>query len=364
MILSFGFGRYGFQPLRGLAPSGLVGSADGHTPNELEPVRLHAALNWVIDTSADLLPGGNLEGTLERYLDRLLEWVGAEQGSIMLLKEDELSVVASRGLSPEVQPGMRVGLDAGPAGEVVTDGRPRLITGRIDSERKTSRPRSAMVIPIRAQERIVGVLNVGKLSGAEDFTPDDLQTISIVAAQLAWILSNFDLMAKMWTLAITDELTGLYNRRYFTLRLGEELQRSERYDTPLCLVMMDLDGFKELNRGHGHLIGDEILTQVCAVIRRNLRAVDVPARFGGDEVVVLLPETPVAAGFNIITRLQQAVASEVYVGHDGVPVKLTICAGIAQFPGDATNPNDLIHKADVALLDAKAVGNGRLLLAE
>ncbi|MBI3974832.1 MAG: sensor domain-containing diguanylate cyclase [Armatimonadetes bacterium] len=330
----------------------------------MEPVRFHAALNWVIDTSADLLPGGNLEGTLERYLDRLLEWVGAEQGSIMLLKEDELSVVASRGLSPEVQPGMRVGLDAGPAGEVVTDGRPRLITGRIDSKRKTRRPRSAMVIPIRAQERIVGVLNVGKLSGAEDFTSDDLQAISIVAAQLAWILSNFDLMAKMWTLAITDELTGLYNRRYFTLRLREELQRSERYDTPLCLVMMDLDGFKELNRGHGHLIGDEILTQVCAVIRRNLRAVDVPARFGGDEVVVLLPETPVAAGFNIITRLQQAVASEVYVGHDGVPVKLTICAGIAQFPGDATNPDDLIRKADVALLDAKAVGSGRLLLAE
>ncbi len=330
----------------------------------MEPVRLHAALNWIIDTSADLLPDGNLEGTLERYLDRLLEWVGAEQGSIMLLKEDELSIVASRGLGPEVQPGMRVGLDEGPAGEVVSDGRARLITGRIDSERRTSRPRSAMVIPIRAQQRIVGVLNLGKLSGAEDFTPEDLEAISVVAAQLAWILSNFELMAKMWTLAITDELTGLYNRRYFTLRLREELQRSERYDTPLCLVMMDLDGFKELNRSHGHLIGDEILTQVCASIRKNLRAVDVPARFGGDEVVVLLPETPVAAGFNIITRLQHAVAGEVFVGHNGVPVKLSLCAGIAQFPGDAVNPEELIRKADTALLDAKLIGSGRVLLSE
>ncbi|MGH2453254.1 MAG: GGDEF domain-containing protein, partial [bacterium] len=121
---------------------------------------------------------------------------------------------------------------------------------------------------------------------------------------------------------------------------------------------------KELNRSHGHLIGDEILTQVCAAIRRNLRGVDVPARFGGDEIVVLLPETPVAAGFNIITRLQHAVAAEVFVGHNGVPVKLSLCAGISQFPGDAVNPEDLIHKADVALLDAKLIGSGRVLLAE
>lgn len=330
----------------------------------MEPVRLHATLNWLIDTAADLVPGEDLEGTLERYLDRLLEWVGAEQGSIMLLQEDELAIVASRGLDKEVQRGMRVGLTEGPAGAVVTEGKPRLITGRIPSRRANSRPRSAMVIPIRAQERIVGVLNLGKVSGAKEFTPEDLQAISVVAAQLAWILSNFDLMAKMWTLAITDELTGLYNRRYFTLRLREEIQRSERYDKPMCLVMVDLDGFKELNRHHGHLIGDEILAQVCAVVRHNLRAVDVAARFGGDEIVIILPETSVVAGLTIITRLQDAVSGEVFVGHNGIPVKLSLCAGIAQFPGDAGEPEDLIRKADVALLDAKREGNGRVLLAE
>lgn len=330
----------------------------------MEPVRLHATLNWVIDAAADLVPGENLEGALERYLDRLLDWVGAEQGSIMLLQEDELSIVASRGLDKEVKPGMRVGLDEGPAGEVVAQGKPRLITGKIPSRRKNHRPRSAMIIPIRAQEKIVGVLNIGKLSGAEDFTPEDLQVISVVAAQLAWLLSNFELMAKMWTLAITDELTGLYNRRYFFLRIREEIQRAERYDKPMCVVMLDLDGFKELNRNHGHLIGDEILQQVCAVVRRNLRAVDIAARYGGDEIVVILPETSVAAGFSIITRLQAAISEEVFVGHNGVPVQLSLCAGIAQFPGDAGTPDDLIHRADVALLEAKAAGSGRVLLAD
>lgn len=330
----------------------------------MEPVRLHATLNWVIDAAADLLPGENLEGTLERYLDRLLAWLGAEQGSIMLLQEDELAIVASRGLDKEVQRGMRVGLTEGPAGEVFTEGKPRLITGRVSSRRSNNRPQSAMVIPIRTHERIVGVLNVGKLPGAEDFTPEDLQAISVVAAQLAWILSNFELMAKMWTLAITDELTGLYNRRYFHLRLREEIQRSERYDKPMCLVMLDLDGFKELNRNHGHLIGDEILTQVCAVVRRNLRGVDVPARFGGDEIIVILPETTVSVSVTIISRLQEAVGGEVYVGRNGVPVKLTLCAGIAQFPSDAANPEDLIRKADHALLEAKQAGSGRILLAD
>lgn len=330
----------------------------------MEPVRLHATLNWVIDTTADLLPGGDLEGTLERYLDRLLAWIGAEQGSIMLLRDDELSIVASRGLDKEVQPGMRVGLDEGPAGQVVAEGKPRLITGKISSRRKNYRPRSAMVIPIRAHEKIVGVLNVGKLTGAADFTAEDLQAISVVAAQLAWILSNFELMSKMWTLAITDELTGLYNRRYFSLRLREEIQRAERYDKPMCLVMLDLDGFKELNRDHGHMVGDEILQQVCGVVRRNLRAVDIAARYGGDEIVVILPETPVAAGFSIITRLQTAVSEEIFVGHSGVPVKLSLCAGIAQFPGDAGNPDDLLHKADMALLEAKKAGSGRVLLAD
>ncbi len=330
----------------------------------VEPVRLHATLNWVIDTAADLVPGENLEGTLERYLERLLTWLGAEQGSIMLLQEDELSIVASRGLDREVQPGMRVGLHEGPAGEVATQGRPRLISGKISSRRRNHRPRSAMIIPIRAHEKIVGVLNVGKLSGAAEFTPQDLQVISVVAAQLAWILSNFELMSKMWTLAITDELTGLYTRRYFALRLREEIQRAERYDKPMCLVMLDMDGFKELNRQHGHLIGDEILQQVCTVIRRNLRAVDIAARFGGDEIVVILPETTVSAGLAIITRLQAAMSDEIFVGHNGVPVKLSLCAGIAQFPGDAAAPDDLINKADMALLEAKAAGSGRVLLAD
>jgi len=330
----------------------------------MEAVRLHATLNWLIDTAADVTPGQDLEATLERYLDRLLQWVDAEQGSILLRDGDALALVAARGLSDEVTPGMRIGLREGPAGEVAAEGTPRLLYGELPSPRATPRPRSALIIPIRSRERIIGVLNLGKLSGTRDFTPEDLQVLSVVAAQLAWLLANFELMSKMWRLAITDELTGLYNRRYFFLRLREEMQRALRYDKPLSLVMLDLDGFKELNRGHGLLVADEVLAKVAGVIQRNLRAVDVAARYGGDEVVVILPETPAGAAAPIIARLQRAVADETFVGRNGMPVHLSVCAGIAQFPADGVDPEDLIRKADAALIEAKRAGSGRILLAE
>ncbi len=168
----------------------------GRPENRVELVRLYAALTWLLETSAALLPVENLEQTLNRYLVHLLDWLGAEQGSIMLRQADELVIVASRGLSPEVTPGMKVRLEDGPAGEAVAQGTPRLLHEPLLSRRTHHRPTSAMIIPIRARERIIGVLNVGKVSTARQFTPEELQMTSVLALQLAWILSNFEQMAQ------------------------------------------------------------------------------------------------------------------------------------------------------------------------
>jgi diguanylate cyclase (GGDEF)-like protein len=171
-------------------------------------------------------------------------------------------------------------------------------------------------------------------------------------------------MTRIWMMAVTDELSGLYNRRYFNLRLHEEIQRSARYDEPLCLAMVDLDGFKELNSQHGHLVGDEILAAVCALVRQNVRAVDIACRYGGDEISIILPNSTLSSAFTLVDRLQRAVSGEVFLGHTGVPVKLGLCAGIAQYPGDAADAETLIQKADAALLEAKVRGGGGVLLAE
>jgi diguanylate cyclase (GGDEF)-like protein len=252
----------------------------------------------------------------------------------------------------------------GPAHDVLAHGQPRLLQGSLSSDRQTARPQSAMVIPIRGKERILGVLNVGNLPGSAEFTDEDVQVLTVVATQLAWILSNFELMSRMWTLAITDELTGLFNRRYFYLRIQEEIHRSERYDEGFCLGLIDLDGFKELNRLHGHLVGDEVLSQVCGVLRKNLRSVDIAARYGGDEIVLLFPETGPEEALRILTRLQTAIHEMVFVGRDGVPVKLGFCAGIAQFPYHGHRSDELIQRADESLFEAKRAGFGRIVVAD
>lgn len=158
--------------------------------------RLHAALTWLLETSAALLPAQSLEDTLDYYLGRLLDWLGAEQGSVMLRQADDLIMVACRGLGPDVTRGMTVRAVDGPAGEVASNGVPRLLSERLPSRRTCRRPASAMIIPLRARGGVVGVLNIGKVSRARPFTPEELQTTSILALQLAWILSNFELTAR------------------------------------------------------------------------------------------------------------------------------------------------------------------------
>ncbi len=330
----------------------------------MEQTRLEATLHWLVDAASDLAPATSLDEALDRYLTRLVAWLRADQGSIMLVNGDGLSLAAAVGLDGAVHAGTPAGSATSPAREALLEGRPRLVQGALPSERHSPRPESAMVIPIRAQERIVGVLNVGKLPGSSEFTEEDLQVLTVVATQLAWILSNFELMSKMWTLAITDELTGLFNRRYFYLRIQEEIQRSQRYDAGFCLGLLDLDGFKELNRLHGHLVGDEVLSQVCGVLRKNLRGVDLAARYGGDEIVMLFPETRPEEALHILSRLQSAVHEMLFVGRDGIPVKLGFCAGISQYPYDGHRSDELLQRADEALLEAKRSGSGRIIVSD
>jgi diguanylate cyclase (GGDEF)-like protein/putative nucleotidyltransferase with HDIG domain len=162
--------------------------------------------------------------------------------------------------------------------------------------------------------------------------------------------------------ARVDPKTGLFNARYFASALNEELARASRFDRPLSLMMADLDLLRDINNTYGHLAGDAVLKGIAEVFRLQLRHYDVPARFGGEEFAILLPETPPDQAFEIAERIRRAVADRLFdVETSSEPIRATVSIGIAAAPRDGTDANELIHQADLAVYRAKLQGRNRVL---
>jgi diguanylate cyclase (GGDEF)-like protein/putative nucleotidyltransferase with HDIG domain len=162
--------------------------------------------------------------------------------------------------------------------------------------------------------------------------------------------------------ARVDPKTGLFNARYFAATLAEELARSQRFERPLTLIMADLDLLRDINNTYGHLAGDAVLKGIAETFRTQLRHYDVPARFGGEEFAILLPETPPEQAFEIAERIRRAVAaSSIDVETSSEPIRATVSIGVAAFPRDGADANELIHQADLAVYRAKLQGRNRVL---
>jgi len=165
-----------------------------------------------------------------------------------------------------------------------------------------------------------------------------------------------DRVADTWRLATVDPLTGIANRQAVLTRLADELARASRYQRPLAVVMVDLDHFKRLNDAHGHEAGDVVLRQVARRLAANLRAVDLAGRFGGEEFLMILPETDADAAASLAEKLRRAVAGAPIRLPEGHEVTITLSAGVAGGPGPVLRAETLIRDADAALYSAKALG--------
>ena len=164
--------------------------------------------------------------------------------------------------------------------------------------------------------------------------------------------------------ARVDPKTGLFNARHFGATLTEELGRAQRFDRPLALMMADLDLLREINNTYGHLAGDSVLQGIAAIFRTHLRHYDVPARFGGEEFAIVLPETTPEHALAIAERIRQSVAEATFdVDTSNEPVRATISIGVAGYPKDATDAQELVHQADLAVYRAKLQGRNRVLAA-
>ncbi|HEX9284906.1 MAG TPA: GGDEF domain-containing protein, partial [Nitrospirales bacterium] len=161
-------------------------------------------------------------------------------------------------------------------------------------------------------------------------------------------------------LAYRDGLTGVFNRRYFESRLIEEITRAARYGAGVSILMVDLDHFKKVNDEFGHMLGDDVLRTVSSIFTRTLRKVDVVCRYGGEEFAIILPATPGGSAYIVADKLRRAVAG---AQHPGVPIPVTISAGVAEFPANGITRDDIVRAADAALYKAKQNGRNQVCWA-
>ena len=162
--------------------------------------------------------------------------------------------------------------------------------------------------------------------------------------------------------ARVDPKTGLYNARYFASTLATEIARASRFERPMSLIMVDLDLLRDINNSYGHLAGDAVLKGIAEIFRAELRHYDVPARFGGEEFSILLPETPPEQAMEIAERIRRAVADQKFeVETAAEPIRATVSVGVAGFPKDGADANELIHQADLAVYRGKLQGRNRVV---
>jgi diguanylate cyclase (GGDEF)-like protein/putative nucleotidyltransferase with HDIG domain len=162
--------------------------------------------------------------------------------------------------------------------------------------------------------------------------------------------------------ARVDAKTGLYNARHFAAVMQEELGRAQRFERPMSLIMADLDLLRDINNTYGHLAGDAVLRGIADVFREQLRHYDVPARFGGEEFSILLPETPPDQALEIAERIRRTVAGRRYeVETSSEPIRATVSMGVASYPRDGSDATELVHQADLAVYRAKLQGRNRVL---
>lgn len=217
-------------------------------------------------------------------------------------------------------------------------------------------------VPLIVRDEIIGLLTVCR-KNKNSFSPTDRQSLDSIASQMAVAYDRSELYTQTKEMSVRDELTGVYNRRHFHQVLRHEIKRAERFDRDVSLLMIDMDHFKTFNDTYGHLKGDEILKCLTKLLEENVREVDLIARFGGEEFVIILPSTSLKDAIQVANKLRKIVRSQLKrLMKDGEQLRigqhndLTVSIGVSSYPAVAMTPKDLINTADMALYRAKKDG--------
>jgi diguanylate cyclase (GGDEF)-like protein len=303
----------------------------------------------------------DLDRILHVVLESAMAATRASGGMVLLVSKgrEDLTLAASQGVEVAVDLTLPVG--QGVSGQVALTGEP--LRGRVGHGPGELWPAvgeptgtSCVAVPLRSSGRVIGVLDLFGSALPAGFDDDDLATMRTFASQATVAVDNVLLHEEAQRLAVTDGLTGLWNYRHFTMTMTKELERAARFGRPMALLMLDLDHFKDVNDSFGHQRGDEVLVEFAARVRAEARDVDTVSRYGGEEVVLVLPETDETGARQAAERICAAVRRKPFGGPGVPPIRLTVSAGVAVYPVHGTTARALLKGADGALYEAKHAG--------
>lgn len=337
--------------------------------NEMETERLLKEYQTLYELGLLLSTFESLKDLFPAIVHQALKLTKCPAGSLAIFNEElgEMQLVAIEGFSESFKQETtwkvrKHGLTA----DILNKRMPTIISN-VAKHPKFDNPimieegiKSIAASPLFVEGKIVGILYVDDFEYKE-YSSREISMLSLLSTLAALAIERAKLLEDTRSLALTDELTKLFNHRHFVNRLNQEVSKAIRYNRPLSLAIFDIDKFKNYNDSHGHLKGNEVLRGVSQILLDGSRDADLVARYGGEEFVIIMPETEKAGAVVYADRIRQSVADFAFQHEESQPGgDLTISGGVATCPTDAFSATDLIDKADKALYRAKAAGRNKI----
>jgi diguanylate cyclase (GGDEF)-like protein len=315
----------------------------------------------------------DLQKILQTVMEKISDLLQPDTWSLLMLDEatQELHFEIAIGAGADKLKDVRLKLGEGIAGWVAQTGEPVLVedvkrdprfTSRIDEVTQID-TRSVVCVPIRGREKVLGVIELVNCLGRESFRTEDIPILKSLADYAAIALENARYVQRIHELTITDDCTALYNARHLNFVLDAEIYRSTRYGYDFSVIFLDLDHFKQVNDTHGHLVGSKLLWMIGDLIKGHLRLIDYAFRYGGDEFVVLLPQTTKQNSLMVVRRLKDLLNSKVFFSDEGLNIKVTASFGVASFPADGRTRRELLRMADEAMYLVKNTTRNSIAVA-
>jgi diguanylate cyclase (GGDEF)-like protein len=297
----------------------------------------------------------DLDSILQTIMEKMAEYFRPDTWSLLMVDEEknELYFAIAVGTAAEALKNVRLKVGEGIAGWVAKHGERLIVPDVMTDPRFAKRidemtqweTRSIVCVPVRSKLRVLGVIQLVNVH-LEQFSDQELYFLQSLCDYAAIAIENARSVEKIQELTITDDCTGLYNARHLYKTLEAEVYRSSRFGYEFSVLFIDLDHFKQVNDTHGHLIGSKLLAEIGYLIKAQLRLIDFAFRYGGDEFVVLLPQTGKDSAITVAKRLRDSLRASMFCKEEGLNLNVRASIGMATYPHDAKTPHDVIRQAD------------------